>query len=163
MSELDRLREQLVYLRFWLGIMVATEIALVGWLISTPINANPTLWFIGAFGAVLLGAGIFLLHRQIERRIDQIGKLQPWSFSPESFSSPSWCFSSASRLTLRTATSAFSHGGVAGRGRNPLGLRFLRRFRLARTVEGDRLANERLEGGLVNFFSFVDVDRAACV
>src|SRR5213594_3548568 len=48
-------------------------------------------------------------------------------------------------------------------GRNPLGLRFLRRFRLARTIEGDRLANERLEGGLVNFFSFVDVDRAAYV
>src|SRR5882762_512871 len=47
-------------------------------------------------------------------------------------------------------------------GRSPSGLRFLRRFRLARTVEGDRLANERLEGGLVNFFSFVDVDRAAC-
>src|SRR5436853_7794063 len=45
----------------------------------------------------------------------------------------------------------------------PLGLRFLRRFRLARTVEGDRFANERLEGGLVDFFSFVDVDRAACV
>src|SRR6266850_3012896 len=44
-----------------------------------------------------------------------------------------------------------------------LGLRFLRRFRLARTVKGGRLANERLEGGLVNFFSFVDVDRAACV
>ena len=46
-------------------------------------------------------------------------------------------------------------------GRNPLGLRFLRRLRLARTVAGDRLANERLEGGLVNFFSFVDVDCAA--
>src|SRR5712671_6542021 len=45
----------------------------------------------------------------------------------------------------------------------PLGLRFLRRFRLAGTVEGDRLANERLEGGLVNFFSFVDVNRAAYV
>src|SRR2546429_394751 len=41
--------------------------------------------------------------------------------------------------------------------------RFLRRFRLARAVEGDRLANERLEGGLVNVFSFVDVDRATCV
>src|SRR6185503_4706883 len=44
-----------------------------------------------------------------------------------------------------------------------LGLRFLRRFRLAGTVEGDRFANERLEGRLVNFFSFVDVDRAAYV
>ena len=30
---------------------------------------------IGAFGAILLGAGTFLVHRQIERRIDQIGKL----------------------------------------------------------------------------------------
>src|SRR4029077_18262387 len=49
------------------------------------------------------------------------------------------------------------------RGRNRSGLRFLRRLRLARAVEGDRLANERLEGGLVNCFSFVDVDRAAYV
>src|SRR5262245_61481174 len=43
------------------------------------------------------------------------------------------------------------------------GLRFLRRLRLARTVEHDRLANQRLEGGLVDFFSFADVDRAAYV
>src|SRR5271169_6346274 len=47
--------------------------------------------------------------------------------------------------------------------RTLLGPRFLRRVRLAGTVEGDRLANERLEGGLVNFFSLVDVDRAAYV
>jgi hypothetical protein len=38
----------------------------------------------------------------------------------------------------------------------------LRSFRLARTVEGDCLANERLEGGLIDFLSFVDIDRAAC-
>jgi hypothetical protein len=43
MSEFDRVKEQLVYLRFWLGIMVATEIALVGWLISTAIGANAAL------------------------------------------------------------------------------------------------------------------------
>jgi hypothetical protein len=43
------------------------------------------------------------------------------------------------------------------------GFPLLRSFRLARTVEGDRLANERFEGGLVNVFSFVDVDRAAYV
>lgn len=75
MSALDRLKEQLVYLRFWLGIIVATEIALVGWLISTPIESDSRLWFIGAFGSVLLGAGVFLVHRQIERRIDEIGRL----------------------------------------------------------------------------------------
>ena len=75
MSEIDRLKEQLVYLRFWLGIMVVTEITLVGWLISTPIAANPALWSIGTFGAIVLGAGIYLVHREVERRIDQIGKL----------------------------------------------------------------------------------------
>jgi hypothetical protein len=75
MSELDRLKEQLVYLRFWLGIMVVTEITLVGWLISSPNTADPVLWSIGAVGAVVLGVGIFVLHRQVERRIDQIGKL----------------------------------------------------------------------------------------
>src|ERR1035437_15120 len=48
-------------------------------------------------------------------------------------------------------------------GRNPLGFGFLRRRVLAKTVEGDRLENERLKGGLVNFFPCVDVDRAACV
>src|SRR6266851_2075892 len=64
----------------------------------------------------------------------------------------------------RTPPHSLSHPDVGPvQGRNPSGLRFLRRFRLARTVEGDRLANERLEGGLVNFFSVVDVDRAACV
>src|SRR3979409_2713317 len=70
------------------------------------------------------------------------------------------------RLTWRSAAEHrhLRHPDVGPvQGRNPLGLRFLRRFRLARTVEGDRLANERLEGGLVNFLSFVDVDRAAYV
>jgi len=75
MSEVDRLKEQLVYLRFWLGIMVVTGITLVGWLITSARTADPVLWSIAAVGAVLLGVGIFLLHRQVERRIDQIGKL----------------------------------------------------------------------------------------
>src|SRR5215510_6898686 len=48
-------------------------------------------------------------------------------------------------------------------GGNPSGLGLLRRFLLAKTVEGDRLTNKRLEGGLVNLFPFVDVDRAAHV
>jgi hypothetical protein len=75
MSELDRVKEQLVYLRFWLGVMMATEVALVGWLISTPVSANAALWFMGVFAAILLVIGVFLVHRRIERRIDQIGKL----------------------------------------------------------------------------------------
>jgi len=74
-SELDRLKEQVAYLKFWQGIMVVTEITVVGWLISTPDTADPVLWSVAAVGAVLLGFGIFVLHRQIQRRIDEIGRL----------------------------------------------------------------------------------------
>src|ERR1700728_330121 len=42
------------------------------------------------------------------------------------------------------------------------GLRLLRGL-LGGTVEGDRLANEGLEGGFAHLFTFVDIDRAAYV
>jgi hypothetical protein len=74
-SELDRLKEQIAYLKFWQGIMVVTEISLVGWLISTAGTSHPVLWSFATVGVVVLGFGIFALHRQIERRIEHIGRL----------------------------------------------------------------------------------------
>ena|SRR5690242_1993826 len=106
MSELDRIKEQLVYLRFWLGIMVVTEITLVGWLISTPNTADPVLWSLAALGVILLGFGIFLLHRQIERRIEEVRRLWPWKFSLASLCLLSCCFSSALHLTPPVVSSA---------------------------------------------------------
>ena len=75
MSELDRIKEQLVYLRFWQGIMVVTDISLVGWLASTADTVTSTLLSFAIVGIVVLSLGIFLLHHQIERRIEQIGRL----------------------------------------------------------------------------------------
>ena len=75
MSELDRLREQLVYLRLWLGIVVVAEISLIGWLASAVESAPVRLLALAIATAVLLGFGIFMLHRRIQRRIDDIGKL----------------------------------------------------------------------------------------
>ena len=34
MSELDLAKEQIAYLKFWLGILVVTDISLFGWLIT---------------------------------------------------------------------------------------------------------------------------------
>lgn len=75
MSELDRLKEQLVYLRLWLGIVVVAEISLIGWLASAFETAPFRLVVLAIATVALLGLGIFLLHRQIQRRIDEIGKL----------------------------------------------------------------------------------------
>jgi hypothetical protein len=55
--------------------MVVTDISLVGWLASAADTATPALLSFAVVGIVVLSSGIFLLHRQIERRIDQIGSL----------------------------------------------------------------------------------------
>ena len=41
MSKLDKAKEQIAYLKFWLGVMVVTDISLVGWLVS---NTNLRLY-----------------------------------------------------------------------------------------------------------------------
>ena len=75
MSELDRLREQIAYLKFWQGIVVVTDISLAGWLISASDTAARLTFALAVAGVVLLCLGIVILHRQIERRIDRIGRI----------------------------------------------------------------------------------------
>lgn len=75
MSELDRLKEQLAYLKFWQGIMVVTDISLVGWLVSTADGAHAPTVVLAIIGVIALIFGIVVLHRQIEHRINQIGRL----------------------------------------------------------------------------------------
>ena len=75
MSELDRLKEQIAYLKLWQGIMVVTDISLVGWLVSAADGTRPVLVALAVFTVALVTIGIVLAHRHIERRIDEIGKL----------------------------------------------------------------------------------------
>ena len=49
MSELDIAKETIAYLKFWLGIMVVSDISLVGWLLS---NAGITSG-LKTYGAII--------------------------------------------------------------------------------------------------------------
>lgn len=75
MPQLDRVKEQVAYLKFWQGIVVITDISLVGWLISAVDTAERLRVFLGLVGVTVLTFGIVIMHRHIERRIEQIGKL----------------------------------------------------------------------------------------
>lgn len=75
MSEIDRLREELAYLKFWQGIVVVTDISVAGWLISASDSASTLTFVLALAGLAALTIGIVVLHRQIERRIERIGKL----------------------------------------------------------------------------------------
>lgn len=65
MPELDGLKEQLVYLRLWLGIMVVAEISLIGWFASALETATPRLLSLAIMGIMSLALAIVLLHRRI--------------------------------------------------------------------------------------------------
>jgi len=75
MSALDHLREQVAYLKFWLGIVVVTDISLAGWLISSSDTAASYTVAFAVLGLIALSAGIVFLHSRIERRIERIKDL----------------------------------------------------------------------------------------
>ncbi len=75
MSKLDKAKEQIAYLKFWLGVMVVTDISLVGWLVSSAGSA-PMHKVLGAFVSVaVITASGFAVHRRVERRIDELEDL----------------------------------------------------------------------------------------
>jgi hypothetical protein len=74
-SELDHLKEEVGYLKFWQGITVVTDISVAGWLISSWQTAASYIVLFAVMGLIVLTAGIVFLHRRIERRMIRIKEL----------------------------------------------------------------------------------------
>ena len=75
MSELDIAKEQIAYLKLWLGIMVVSDISLVGWFIGNYGQASTSLLAADLLAIVVVTAGIAELHRRIERKIESLRNL----------------------------------------------------------------------------------------
>ncbi len=75
MPQLERLKEQIAYLKFWQGVLVVTDISLIGWLVSNASSTTAGTVTLAVISVAFLPAGVIVLHRQIERRIDQVGEL----------------------------------------------------------------------------------------
>ena len=75
MPQLDGIREQVSYLKLWLGIAVAMDISLAGWLISTLGTADSFRFWMALVAVALLSLGVLSLHRRIERYIEHVGVL----------------------------------------------------------------------------------------
>lgn len=75
MPELNRLKEEVSYLKFWQGLAVAVLVSLAGWLITSSGDAEAWTFRLAIAGVGCLGIAVVVLGRQIARRIDEIGKL----------------------------------------------------------------------------------------
>lgn len=75
MSETDFTKEQIAYLKVWLGILVVTDISLVGWLASNIASTSTILITTVVVAAAVATVGVVLLHRRIEQRIETLREL----------------------------------------------------------------------------------------
>jgi LPXTG-motif cell wall-anchored protein len=71
-AALDRVKEEIAYLKFWQGVGVVTDITLGGWVISAPATATTWSFALAMGGVLLLTLAVLILHRRIERRIVQM-------------------------------------------------------------------------------------------
>jgi len=75
MSELDIVKERIAYLKLWLGIIVVSDISLVGWFIGNYGQASTNLLVADLLAIAVVSAGIVELHRRIERQIERLRDL----------------------------------------------------------------------------------------
>lgn len=69
MSELDMLKEKIAYLKLWLGILVVTDISLIGWLVLNYESAKPLLVVSDIAAIIAIAVGILVMRKRIASEI----------------------------------------------------------------------------------------------
>ena len=74
MAKIDELKEEVNYLKFWLGIIVMTDIGLIGWLVN---NYEKSLYksIADMIGIFILTITILIINRKIKNKIKEIGEI----------------------------------------------------------------------------------------
>ena len=75
MSKLDRAKEQVAYLKLWLGILVAIVISLTGWLISNFQAVHQVLVFAATLASFIVSFTGYRIHKRIEEKIALLEEL----------------------------------------------------------------------------------------
>ena len=68
MAEIDELKEELNYLKVWLGIIVITTIGLVGWLINNYETASNLKVIADVFAIIGLTISIIIIDKNIKNK-----------------------------------------------------------------------------------------------
>lgn len=75
MSQLDIVKETIAYLKFWLGVMVVSDISLVGWLLSNAEDGAIFKIYGAIIGIAIITISALFVHKRIERFISSLKDL----------------------------------------------------------------------------------------
>ena len=72
MARIDKLKEEIGWLKVIFAILLATDISLIAWLVQNYGKVNPVLFVIGALAAILLTFLNVLINRIAYQKIDEL-------------------------------------------------------------------------------------------
>lgn len=72
MSKIDIVKETIAYLKFWLGILVVSDISLVGWLLTKADVSSDFKAYGAVVGIATITMSVFFVHKRIEKLISSL-------------------------------------------------------------------------------------------
>lgn len=75
MAKLDKLKEEIGWLRIVFGILIAVDISLVAWVVQNYNKADIFLLVISTIVAIMTTGGIVWINKAAYRRIDELEDL----------------------------------------------------------------------------------------
>ena len=75
MAKLDKLKEEIGWMKIIFAILIAADISLVAWLVQNYNETDTFLRYICIFGIVVITGIIFLINKAAYRRIDELDDL----------------------------------------------------------------------------------------
>ena len=75
MSQIDIVKETIAYLKFWLGVMVVSDITLVGWLLSNAGITSDLKTYGAIIGIAIITISALFVHKRIEYLISTLKEL----------------------------------------------------------------------------------------
>ncbi|MBF0349721.1 MAG: hypothetical protein HQM11_01745 [SAR324 cluster bacterium] len=75
MPETDQLKEQIGYAKFWMGILAASGMADITWIVNHLDHVNDFKFILAVIFLFGVLVSIILLHSKIEQKIDELRRL----------------------------------------------------------------------------------------
>ena len=75
MARLDQLKEEIGWLKVAFGLLMATNLSLIAWLIQHYQTQSRLITALNAIAIVVVTVIIYLINKQAYKKIDEIGEL----------------------------------------------------------------------------------------
>lgn len=75
MSEIDKIKEEIGWLKVVFALLVAIDVSVIGWAVQNFDKASITLLILSAFMVVLVTTAIIFVNRVAYQKIDELGEL----------------------------------------------------------------------------------------